>query len=420
MLFWFLIILMTLIVLGLLLRPWSAASGTGVAQDEDRLRISIYEQNLRELDREFERGQLSSEQHANVRNELELSLLAEVERDKVLKGTGQAAVQQAGRWSAAIPVVLIIMLAVPLYLYLGNPQLNELKKFSQLAANSQEDTPASLDGVASALKKHLAKNPEDANGWLLLADVYTSLQQYEGAIDAFEHLQQLAGDDPDVLLRYANLLVSVNGKFGGKPAELVQRVLAIEPDNYTALFFSGMVADEAGDYKLANQYYSKLLPALQGSPELMQTINQLISRNEQLLKEAGAVDTQTGPMAEPVPAATDTISLRVGVTVSAELTGLYSPEDTLFVYAQALDGPPMPLAVVRDKAGALPLEVVLDDSMAMMPTMKLSGFAKVKLQARISKSGNAQPVAGDLIGVLGEVDVAGVDKLNLVIDSVVP
>ena len=417
MLFWALITLLTLIVFLLLWRPWLRANIGSISQDEDSLRLSIYEQNLCELDREMERGQLSKDQHANVRSELELSLLREIERDKVLKGQTQVSAQQAGRWSAAIPVLFFIVLAIPLYLLLGNPQLNELKQFSQLAKASPADAPPVLDTVLPALQTHLARNPGDANGWLLLADVSTSLKQHEGAITAFEKLLQLTGDEPDVLLRYANLLVTVNnGKFGGKPAELVQRVLAIEPDNYTALFFSGMVADEAGDYQRANEYYTKLLPALQANPELTQTINQLISRNNQLLQQAGVVVPEI-----PAPVNTSLVALRVKVTVATPLTGLYSPEDTLFVYAQAIDGPPMPLAVVKNKAGVLPLEVVLDDSMAMMPTMKLSGFAKVKLQARISKSGNAQPEAGDLIGLLAEVDVAGTtDALNLIIDSVAP
>jgi cytochrome c-type biogenesis protein CcmH len=108
------------------------------------------------------------------------------------------------------------------------------------------------------------------------------------------------------------------------------------------------------------------------------------------------------------------------VTVSPDLAGQYRPEDTLFIYAQAIDGPPMPLAVSRNKAGELPIEVTLDDSMAMMPAMKLSAFARVKLQARISRTGNAQPESGDLVGLLAEVDVTGTESINLVIDTVLP
>ena len=112
------------------------------------------------------------------------------------------------------------------------------------------------------------------------------------------------------------------------------------------------------------------------------------------------------------------MSLRVAVDVAETLTGKYSPDDTLFVYAQAIDGPPMPLAVSRHKASELPLEVTLDDSMAMMPAMKLSAFAKVKLQARISKTGNAQPEPGDLVGVIEPVDVSAREPMTITIDSI--
>ena len=231
------------------------------------------------------------------------------------------------------------------------------------------------------------------------------------------NLYRLTGDDPDVMLRLANALVMAHdGKFGGRPAELAQRVLGIEPENYTALLFAGMASDEAGDYKVSNQYYRRLLPALKDNAGLEQTITQLIARNDQLLRDAG-IDPEV-----PVAAAeTVAVSLRVSVSVATDLAGKFGPEDTLFVYAQAIDGPPMPLAVVRNRAGALPIEVTLDDSMAMMPAMKLSAFPRVKLQARISKSGNAQPESGDLTGLLADIEIATSSQpLNLVIDTVMP
>lgn len=422
MMFWLIIFLATLAVLVLLLRPWSRTRGADVSEVDDGLRISIYQQNLRELDREFERGQLNRDQLANVRNELELSLLAEIERDKVLNGSGHAtASRQSSHFTAVIPVVLLVVLAIPLYLYIGNPQLNELKQFSRLAAEGEGGTPPPLDGVVPVMQRHLHKNPRDANGWLLLSDMYSSMQDYTAAVNAIERLYQITGDDPDVMLRYANALIMANnGKFSGKPAELAQRVLELEPANYTALLFAGMAEDEAANYQQANEYYKKLLPALQANPQLLQTINQLIARNEQLLRDAGGADSASESTAETQAANLNTASLRVGVRVSSDLAGQYRPEDTLFIYAQAIDGPPMPLAVSRNKAGELPIEVTLDDSMAMMPAMKLSAFTRVKLQARISRTGNAQPESGDLVGLLAEVDVSGTESINLVIDTVLP
>jgi len=418
MMFWSLVILVFLLVLLLLLRPW-LRTGDKAETSDDPLRISIYQQNLRELDREFERGQLTAEQLANVRNELELSLLAELERSKPVSAAVNPAPHRASRWSVALPVVMLTGLSIPLYLYLGNPQLNELKQFSRLAEQTEGGTPPPLDGVIPEMQTHLQKNPGDANGWLLLSDMYATMQQFAAAVDALESLYSLTGDDPDVMLRLANALVMAHdGKFGGRPAELAQRVLAIEPENYTALLFAGMASDEAGDYKVSNQYYRRLLPALKDNAGLEQTITQLIARNDQLLRDAG-IDPEVPAAA--AAAETVAVSLRVAVSVATDLAGKFGPEDTLFVYAQAIDGPPMPLAVVRNQAGALPVEVTLDDSMAMMPAMKLSAFPRVKLQARISKSGNAQPESGDLTGVLADIEIATSSQpLNLVIDTIMP
>ena len=110
----------------------------------------------------------------------------------------------------------------------------------------------------------------------------------------------------------------------------------------------------------------------------------------------------------------------MNVSVAESLAGKYTVEDTLYIYAQAVEGPPMPLAVIKKTAASLPLEVILDDSLAMMPAMKLSRFDKVKLQARISKSGNAQPEPGDLHGEIAEVSVGTTDTLNLIISEVMP
>ena len=421
MLFWIIISLSLLLLVTLLLKPWTSGRAQAGEGTEDRLRISLYQQNLRELDREFERGLLTREQLTNVRSELELSLLADYERDQVLTAGKAPLESPASRWSVAVPVIAIMLMAIPLYLYLGNPQLIPLKHFSELAAQNNGDSAPPLDGVAPALETHLRKNPQDANGWMLLADVYTNLKQYPEAINAFDRLLALTGDNVEVLLRYANLQVMINnGKFGGKPAELVKRVLAIEPENYTALFFSGMAADEAGEYQQAIQYYRKLLPAMQGNEDMLKTVNDLIARNEQLLKDAGI--SVEAPAVTETPAAADAVAvaLHVSVSVAESLAGKYSAEDTLYIYAQAVEGPPMPLAVIKKTAASLPLEVILDDSLAMMPAMKLSRFDKVKLQARISKSGNAQPEPGDLHGEIAEVSVGTTDTLNLIISEVMP
>jgi cytochrome c-type biogenesis protein CcmH len=105
--------------------------------------------------------------------------------------------------------------------------------------------------------------------------------------------------------------------------------------------------------------------------------------------------------------------------LAPELQKSTSPGDTVFVYAQALSGPKMPLAIVRKQVSDLPLTVSLNDTMAMMPNMKLSNFTQVKLLARISKSGNAISQPGDLIGVIDQVTLTDKKNHTIVINEAV-
>jgi len=416
MLFWLLSTLLAVIVIIAVLRPlFKSEANRPIA--EDQLRISIYQENLHELDKEFDKGLLDDKQLINVKHELELSLLKESAASE--HNYSESAEQQPvknNRITAVVLSLLIIGGALSLYQQIGNPQLTTLKEFSLALANIEQDEPPPLREVMVPLKQHLDKNPADANGWLLLANVYTAVAEYDLAVGAYEKLYAMAGDNTELLLQYVNALVRANnGSFQGRVGELLQRILQLDPGNYTAHFYAGLAADEAGNYKQANDHYYLIVPVLQNNPELLQTVNFLIARNEQLM-----AITQSDLPAESVDTIQPPSSVALHVTVTDELLGKFGPEDTLFVYAQALEGSPMPLAVVRKLAGDLPVNLTLDDSMAMTPAMKLSGFDKVRLLARISKSGNAQPESGDLTGIVAEVDVKGSEIINLVIDKIVP
>jgi cytochrome c-type biogenesis protein CcmH len=110
--------------------------------------------------------------------------------------------------------------------------------------------------------------------------------------------------------------------------------------------------------------------------------------------------------------------LRGTVRISPRLKGKFDPEDTVFIYARAAEGPPMPLAVQRVKARELPADFALDDSMAMAPGMELSAHPRVVVTARVSKSGGATPQPGDLQGASAPV-ANDADGVAVIIDTVV-
>jgi cytochrome c-type biogenesis protein CcmH len=120
-----------------------------------------------------------------------------------------------------------------------------------------------------------------------------------------------------------------------------------------------------------------------------------------------ADSTQT---ADSAPAAID-----VSVSLSDEAAASVSPDSAVFIYARASDGPPMPLAVSRVTVQDLPLTVTLDDTMAMIPTMKLSTFPSVSIGARVSPSGNPIAQSGDWYVEQENIRVDEAGKISLTI-----
>jgi cytochrome c-type biogenesis protein CcmH len=131
------------------------------------------------------------------------------------------------------------------------------------------------------------------------------------------------------------------------------------------------------------------------------------------------------PAAAPAAAPTETADTQgaaivVEVALAPSLMEQASPTDTLFVLARAESGPPMPLAVARQQVSDLPIKVTLTDAMAMMPAMKLSSFPRVKVSARISKSGQAGSKPGDLAANDVVVDSGNPpERVQLLINRVV-
>jgi cytochrome c-type biogenesis protein CcmH len=213
-------------------------------------------------------------------------------------------------------------------------------------------------------------------------------------------------NEPEVLVEYAEALALERGRaLAGEPMRLLERALKIDPNHPKALTLAGTAAFEAKDYTRAIAYWERLQAQVPADSELGRAL------------QAGLAQARERAGAKPVPAGAETI--RGEVRLAAGLAGRTGPEDTVFVVARAAEGPRMPLAVLRKQVKDLPLAFALDDSLAMAPQMKLSGFPKVIVTARISKSGNAAAQSGDLEGASAPVQ-PGASGVVITVDSVVP
>ncbi|HEX7369848.1 MAG TPA: tetratricopeptide repeat protein [Rhodanobacteraceae bacterium] len=320
--------------------------------------------------------------------------------------------RREGRPRAPFVLALVLALATPpavlgLYFLVGTPA----------ALQPAPDNHATLVKATQQLEESLAKKPDDAQGWALLAQAYFALNQPQQALDALNHLLKLKPDDPDAAVAWVEARAETNPTHMIDDASRVklQHALQIEPTHQRALWLLGISDFQRKDYAGATRQWKTLLPLLQPNSTVASTVQQELAEAE---ARAGSAPDSAVAAASSAPAhATSNIALNVIVKLAPDLASKVKPDDTLFVFARAVGGPPMPLAVARLKASQLPAKVTLTDAMAMTPAMTLSKFAKVNVAARISPSGNAMPAAGDFESAPVEVATKSHAPIALTIDK---
>ena len=402
----FLLIVSVLILIAfLLILPPLWRKQAVQAADLDQRNILIAQHRLAELKENRRSGGISQAQYEEQLADLEQALSDDLD----IKSHVSSA-QSQGRWVVYVLVLGVPLLAGALYFSLGNYQA--ISHSAEMAVDPDTLKLAEINKMVDGLAEKLKNNPDDAQGWLMLGRSYKFQQQYPKAVDAFANAYRLLGDQAEVMLLYADAIAYASDKnLAGKPTELVFKALALEPDNMTALWLGGMAKAQQGDAVTAIKLWKKLEALLPPGSDSQQEIQGLLAKIESEAPQAAAQPEATQQ------ANVSGVAIDVQVSLAPELQKSASPGDTVFIYAQALSGPKMPLAIVRKQVSDLPLTVSLNDTMAMMPNMKLSNFANVKLLARISKSGNAISQPGDLIGVIDQVALADKNNHKIVING---
>jgi cytochrome c-type biogenesis protein CcmH len=400
---------------------------TGVQREASN--VAILRDQLAELDNDVAAGTVSREQYDQARRELERRVL-----DESKTPAGEAAARgpsSAGAWTAAILGGALPIAAALLYFSLGSHQAftPQGAATEASAVEGQHDmSPEKIAAMAASLATKLEQEPNNAQGWSVLAHTYYSLKRFPDAVKAYEHAVKLVPDDANLLADYADALGAIHNSLEGKPAELIQQALKIDPTQWKALALAGTIAFDHKDYKQAVAYWEQLKATLPPESDLAKSIDGSLAEARQLggIKTASAAPPAVVAAAAAPSSATPSASGGVpGATVSgtvslsAAIARDAAPDDTVFVVAHAAQGPRMPLAIIRKQVKDLPLKFTLDDSLAMSPQMKLSNFADVVVVARVSKSGNAMPQSGDLEGSSPPVKL-GAAGLAVVIDKAVP
>lgn len=409
--FWVGIILMVGVALVVVLRLL-LGSAAPRNLDADGTVVAVYEKRLQELEADLDAGILSANDAEAVRQELARNLLQETKSGSTTLKEAEL-MNRRQWWTAGVIAVLLPVLAIVLYQYVGAPEFARKTGAPHGDMSGNEAHMASIETMVERLAGRLEQNPDDAEGWLMLVNSYMNLGRHEQALAAVERLYQLTGDVPVVLVRYADILATVNGgQLAGKPSELIQKALALDPENVIGLWLAGMAASQAGNPAEAIAYWHKVLPLLGDDRASQEEVGTLIARaRAQMGDDAPPIPVM------PEPEAVAGKGLAVKVSLAGELAQTFKPDDALFIVAKEENGPPIPVAVVRRTAADLPLEVTLDDSQSMMPTRTLSSFARVEVSARVSSSGNAMPQAGDLVSATAVASPGQEEPVTLVIDK---
>jgi cytochrome c-type biogenesis protein CcmH len=419
---WFLICAVLMCVAVVLVFAWSlrraSLAGLQLSEHENVLsQVAVYREHLAELQHELAQGTLDQAGFDTSHEELTQRLLEDTPQKT-------ASVPMAlPHWRSLVAglALAIPLLSFSMYFWVGTPVGIDPLLANQVGGDEQISSEK-LQAMSDQLRQRLAENPNNAEGWVMLGRIERALARFDPADEAFKKSLSIAAND-DVRIERAEVLAQKNqGKFEGEPWDIIQSVLKADPEHGNALLLAGSAAFSQGQFQDALKYWDKvrgLLPV--SSPDLPALVEAINKARERLNMPALDPDTVVAqapaPTAKPMQGKTAPGAERIAGRVSLDpsLASQVSPQDTVFIYANAADGPRMPLAIVRTTVDKLPYDFVLDDSMAMNPQMKLSHISAVMVRARISRSGNAMAQPGDLGVSAGPIKPGSKEKLNLVI-----
>lgn len=395
--FWIAAGLLLLAALAFLLVPILRGRRAQAEEDRTALNVALYEERLAELEAQRAAGTLTAEQLETGRAEAARELLADT------SGGEEGRRSTLGKAVPLIVALLVPLLGYGLYLNWGaSDKLEVARRFAQ--------EPKTLEEMTSRLEQAVKVQPDSAEGWYFLGRAYMAQSRPADAAGAFEKAANLAGRPAEILGQWAQALYFAGNKqWSPQLQALTDEALKSDPSDVTSLGLLGIAAFEEKRYADAVRYWERLVALLPKDEPSRAAIEGGIAR----ARAQGGLPPAPAPSADAV-AAQGEVELKVTVALDPSLRDKVQPDDTVFVFARAASGPPMPLAVERLRVADLPAQVALSDADAMMPQLKLTNFPEVELVARISRAGNA--VSGDWLGSLPAVKTAASGAYEVTID----
>lgn len=376
--------------------------------DLSDINVQLAQKKLQAIEVDLANADITQAQYESLKNELMLNLHRDLQ-----KTDSQEIDEHKGRWLVIPLGIFIPLLALALYSIKGDLRAFD-SVIAQNATQQAKPTASDINAMVEKLAQRMKADPSDPQGWIMLARSYKVLKRYPESIEAYRKSRELTGDNVDILLQLADVIaMQKGGTLQGEPSTLIAKALELDANNDMGLWLNGLMNAEAGKFNEAITSWQKLQSHYKPEDADFQEVQGLINQAKEALEQ------KTTPTAEP-EAVTNGKSIRVSVSLDEKFKASVNPEDTVFIYAQPAQGGKMPLAVVKKQVKELPLEVTLDDSMAMMPNMTLSSVPNVQISARISHSGNAIAQAGEPIGKAQISTVIENTGVSITINETIP
>jgi cytochrome c-type biogenesis protein CcmH len=286
-LFWVICAAFILFALAFILPPILQRSDESERESEDERRnanIAVYRDQLAELEADLRNGIIGQEQYAQDRDEIERRLLDDTSTIKTKPKTVSASARSTAYAIAlGLPVAAIVF-----YLNIGNPKAitNEAaptRPPGAMGAAPAERTQEQIEANVAALAKRLQDNPSDVQGWTMLARSYNSMERFGEAAGAYAKATELSPKDADLWVEYAFVTAMASGRsLEGRPRDLIDKALQLEPENAKALQLAGSAAFQAKDYKKAVGYWERVLKQVPPNSELATQITARINEAKTL------------------------------------------------------------------------------------------------------------------------------------------
>ncbi len=382
--------------------------------ERDRSNLEIMRDQMKELENDYMAGVIGKTEYDEAQGELNRRTLEETghlahegnNKKQAMAASAMSDVSPKSIWGLASFLVLLLV-AGALYWVIGSPDAF-LPKAQVVAQQEADDahsfTAEQFDAMLQKFAARMAQEPDNIEGWLMLARSYAETGKYQQAVDAYEKVIDKVSDDPNIFADYADLLAYLQGgKLGERSMEMVERALKIDPTHWKALGLAGTHAFDSGNYKDAESYWLKMKGALPAGSEMSRMIDASI---EEARQRQIAGDKKVSVIAQDTPSKQGSHARLEGtVSLAHELQEKVSPEDRLVVYARRVEGAATPIAFITKTVADLPLSFVLDESTTMIKSETLASAKNVIVVARVSKSGQANAQPGDLEGISVPVDV---------------